>query len=104
MMFATALFVIIATAHILATVKISARLESIAVDDATARQIRLIEAIAENPAIGLGYCLLCLFLIWFAAYRRYPIWTGWCIFIALATPWLLYLKACGAVIHNVATG
>jgi len=104
MMFATALFVIIATAHILATLKISARVETVALEVGTAKQVRLVEAVAQNPQIGLGYYAMCLFLIWFSAYRRYPTWTGWIVFIVLAAPWVLYLKACGLVIHNVVTG
>ena len=102
-MFATALFVVVATAHMLATLKISARLDSVAVDDQTVRQIRLIETVAENSYVGIGYFLLCLLIIWFTAYRRYPLWAGWLTFIALVSPWMLYLKACGLVIHNVVT-
>ena len=103
MMFATALFVIIATAHVLATLKILARNETVVLEESTARQIRLVEAVASNPYLGFGYYALCLFLIWFSAYRRYPIWTGWIIFATLTAPWILYLKACGLVIHHVVT-
>jgi hypothetical protein len=103
MMFATALFVIIATAHILATIKLSARNESIQIDLATAKNIRLVETIGEKAYFGIGYGVLCMAMIWFSAFRRYPVWTGWFIFIALAAPWLLYLKACALVVHNVST-
>lgn len=101
MLFASALFVIIATAHILATLKLSVRDESVQIDDRIAKNIRLVETIDEKQNFGIGYGILCIAMIWFSAYRQYPYWAGWLIFIFLAAPWLLYLKACAMVVHNV---
>ncbi len=104
MLFAVALFLLVGAAHFLATYKIDTLADRVSVDEATAKHIRLIATISENAHIGIGYCLLCLFLIWFTAFRRYPLWTGWLVLLTLAAPWVIYLKACGALIHRLMNG
>ena len=104
MMFAFALFLLIGAVHVLATIKIGAIGDLTAVDEATAKHIRLVATISKHVYIGVGYCLLCLFLIWFTAFRRYPLWAGWLVLATLAAPWVIYLKACGMVIHRLSTG
>jgi hypothetical protein len=63
-------------------------------NDRTLRTMALIDFVAANPWLAIGYALLAPAAVVFLQVRGRPAWTCWVAAAAFCLPWIPYWNAC----------